>query len=119
MGPAASDLGHGVTAPECKFPCDCGRFVEIWNLVFMQFNRYCRLEGFSEGHGDPSIHLGIKFIPASGPPGPEHKHGPDCLEMRPLPKPSVHTGMGRERVAAVLLNRISNFNTHLLAPLME
>jgi alanyl-tRNA synthetase len=79
LGPDASELGHA----NCAFPCDCGRYVEIWNLVFMQYDRN------AQGH------------------------------LTPLPKPSIDTGMGLERIASVLQGNISNYETDLLRPLID
>jgi alanyl-tRNA synthetase len=113
MGPAASDLGH----TDCKFPCDCGRFVEIWNLVFMQFNRFwaCERPGASldEGTFDPRIQEGVAALRA------KHEHSPECLGIERLPRPSIDTGMGLERVAAVLQGVISNYDTDLFTPLLN
>ncbi|HEY6384905.1 MAG TPA: alanine--tRNA ligase [Candidatus Acidoferrum sp.] len=95
MGPEASEEGHA----DCKFPCDCGRYVEIWNLVFMQYNRMQR-----EYPGAISSDLIIE---------------PPSYVMTPLPKPSIDTGLGLERTAAVLQGVISNYDTDLFVPLLK
>ena len=70
--------------PECGIgKCDCDRFLEIWNLVFMQFNR------FEDGR------------------------------MEPLPKPSIDTGMGLERITAICQGKRSNFDTDLFQGLIQ
>jgi alanyl-tRNA synthetase len=86
MGLEAAET-PGVDLP---FGKDDARYVEIWNLVFMQFDRSAIAEG------DKTI--GYK--------------------LTPLPKPSIDTGMGLERVAAVLQGKLSNFETDLFTPLI-
>jgi len=116
MGPAATDHGHA----DCAFPCDCGRYVEIWNLVFMQFNRYCRIEAGEVPLGEQDhIYWDAKVAAGARRLAENHKHGPECLGLQPLPKPSVDTGMGLERTAAILQGVISNFDTDLFTPLIE
>jgi alanyl-tRNA synthetase len=86
LGLEASE--HGKDLP---FGQDDARYVEIWNLVFMQFDRSAVVEGGKT--------TGYK--------------------LTPLPRPSIDTGMGLERVAAVLQGKISNFETDLFRPLID
>ncbi|MBX5493972.1 MAG: alanine--tRNA ligase [Bryobacteraceae bacterium] len=79
LGPEAAEPGR----EHEQFPEDGGgRFIEIWNLVFMQFDR-----------------------------------SPEGV-LTPLPRPSIDTGMGLERITAVVQDKLSNYDTDLLQPIM-
>jgi alanyl-tRNA synthetase len=75
--------GAGCGRPDCRVGCDCDRFLELWNLVFMQFNR-----------------------DAKG-------------KLQPLDKPCIDTGMGLERISAILQGGKSNYETDLFKPIFK
>ncbi|MCK5236539.1 MAG: alanine--tRNA ligase, partial [Deltaproteobacteria bacterium] len=73
----------GCKTESCAPGCDCDRYLEIWNLVFMQYDRN------SEG------------------------------KLTPLPKPSIDTGMGLERLAAVMQGKLSNYDIDTFVPIIK
>lgn len=79
------DLGEerGCGSPTCGVGCDCDRYLEIWNLVFTQFDRT------EDGKYNPLVHK------------------------------NIDTGCGLERLASVLQNKPSNFETDLMFPIIE
>jgi alanyl-tRNA synthetase len=77
QGPSA-----GCGRPECAVGCDCDRYLEIWNLVFMQYDRD------AEG------------------------------KLTALPRQSIDTGMGLERLSAVMQGKLTNYDTDLFTPII-
>jgi len=73
----------GCRKPNCDPSCDCERFLEVWNLVFIEFNR------------------------------------DESGKLNPLPSKNIDTGMGLERIARILQNVETNFDTDLFAPILE
>jgi alanyl-tRNA synthetase len=92
MGLEASQYGPAVQDRDRPFGQDDARYVEIWNLVFMQFDRAAVKDALGKT---------------------------TSYKLSPLPKPSIDTGMGLERVAAVLQGKLSNFETDLFRPLID
>jgi alanyl-tRNA synthetase len=89
------DMGiEAAETPEVDRPFgqDEARYVEIWNLVFMQFDRSAVMDASGKTTG---------------------------YTLTPLPKPSIDTGAGLERMAAVLQGKVSNFETDLFVPLIK
>jgi alanyl-tRNA synthetase len=68
---------------DCLPGCECNRFVEVWNLVFMEYNR------------------------------------DEAGRLTPLPQKNIDTGMGLERIAAVVAGVRSNFETDLFIPILK
>ncbi|MBN2692516.1 MAG: alanine--tRNA ligase [Burkholderiaceae bacterium] len=100
---------------------DGDRYIEIWNLVFMQFERYHA----GDEHFDTEAQVQVRktAVEADGGIGLVSRDGDRfklaTYRQKPLPKPCVDTGMGLERIAAVLQHVHSNYEIDLFQALVK